>query len=230
MLFIKTTTMKNLLLVSALAFLSTGVIAQKGLHQGIKGAPQSTWMLNDFDHKSSGWEYVPTFGYSFGISFAHFFSDAVGLGLDLTYSSQGQKYTIQGQQNFTELSYLKIPVLFHYHSSADKTALFYLNVGPQISYLLTARGLRSSQYIYYSSPDMTDIFNQFNIGAVLALGAGFNLTDFLMLTTGIRVDADFTNEQEPFVPSFYSLSTRQRPTHNANAGFEIGLRYVMRSK
>jgi hypothetical protein len=228
--------MKNLLLIATLAFLATGVMAQQGLHLGIKGAPQSTWMLNGDDMDDPNWLFENTVRASFGASFAYFFSDKVGLGIDLLYSAQGQKFEFETQgitgNGFTNLNYFKIPLLFHYHSNAESTALFYLNVGPQFSFLTSGQSQGTIQVPFVGDVVVNatnkDNYESMNIGAVLALGAGFNITDFLMLTAGLRLDFAFSDAEDKSF-GFYSLDSDRRPNHNATAGFEIGLRYVLRT-
>lgn len=221
--------MKKAVIVIVLAFGTTGLMAQQGLHVGLKGAPQSTWMFNADDSDDADWLFVPTLRASFGASFAYFFSDKVGLGIDLTYSTQGQKFEFNGADVFTKLNYFKIPVLFHYHSNAESSALFYLNAGPQFSLLTSGQTETTVPFLGDAALTNSDNYESLNIGAVLALGAGFNLTDFLMLTTGLRFDFAFTDAENK-ASGFYSLDADRRPNHNATAGFEIGLRYVLRTE
>lgn len=234
--------MKKVVIVFVFVLGAAGLMAQQGLHVGLKGAPQSTWMFNGDDSDDADWLFVPTFRASFGASFAYFFSDKIGLGVDLIYSAQGQKFeydfvsTVQGQQfeflgvdAFTKLSYFKIPVLFHYHSNAESIALFYLNVGPQFSILTSGQTQTTLPLFGETSLTNSDNYESLNIGAVLALGVGFNLTDFLMLTTGLRFDFTFSDAEDKS-SGFYSFDSDRRPNHNATAGFEIGLRYVLRTE
>ena len=218
--------MKSFLLVVVFALLSTLAHSQKGLHLGAKGAIQNTWMFNADDSDDPDWLYVPTFRSSFGASFSYFLSDAVGVGVDVLYSMQGQRYEINGQELFTKTNYLKIPVLFHFHSNAESAALFYLNAGPQFGILSRSSVEADLPFLGSTELETTDEYAALNIGAVLGLGAGFNITDFLMLTTGLRFDIAFTDAEDKDSIAF--ASTRA-PTNNATAGFEIGLRYVLRS-
>lgn len=224
--------MKNLLILPLIAVLTTGALAQQGLHLGIKGAPQSTWMFNGDDMDDPDWLFQNTLRASFGASFAYFFSDKVGLGIDLLYSAQGQKfeYDFNGVDvnAFTNLSYFKIPILFHYHSNSESTALFYLNAGPQISLLMSGQTTVAVPFLGDQTVTNSDNYESLNLGAVLAMGAGFNLTDFLMLTAGLRLDFAFSDAEDKSF-GFYSLDSDRRPNHNATAGFEIGLRYVLRT-
>lgn len=202
--------------------------AQKGLHAGLKGAPQSTWMFNGDDSDNANWEYVPTFRSSFGANFAWFFSDAVGLGVDVIYSNQGQRYEFNEAELFTKTSYLKIPVLFHYHSGFDGTAFFYLNAGPQIAILSSATAETNLPIIGPVGLDASENYSALNIGAVLALGSGFHLSDFLQLTVGIRLDAGFTDAEDKSAP-FFDTQPNRPSTYNVTGGLEIGVRYVLRT-
>lgn len=130
--------MKNLLLIILFATFSAVAFSQQGLHLGIKGAPQSTWMFNSDDSDDPEWLFENTVRASFGASFAYFFSEKVGLGVDFLYSAQGQKFEFEfagvRANGFTKLSYFKIPILFHYHSNSESTALFYLNAVLSLAY------------------------------------------------------------------------------------------------
>lgn len=202
--------------------------AQKGLHAGLKGAPQSTWMFNGDDSDNANWLYVPTFRSSFGANFAWFFSDAVGLGVDVIYSNQGQRYEFNELELFTKTRYLKIPVLFHYHSGFDGTAFFYLNAGPQFAILSSATGETDVPFLGPVGLDISENYSALNIGAVLALGSGFHLTDFLQLTVGIRLDAGFTDAEDKNGP-FFAAQPNRPATYNVTGGLEIGVRYVLRT-
>lgn len=220
--------MKKLLLTFVFLAGSLGLFAQKGLHLGVKGAPQSTWMFNGDDSDNANWEYVMTFGYFAGGSFSYFFSDGVGAGIDVLYSQQGQRFDFNGQSFHNKISYLKIPVLFHYHSSYESTGFFYLNAGPQFGLLMNASTETEVPFLGNVGLSTTDQYESLNIGAVLGLGAGFNLTDFLQLTAGLRFDFAFTDAEDKS-SAFFSLDPNRPPTNNATGAFEIGLRYVLRS-
>lgn len=223
--------MKSLLFLLVFALFSIVAYSQKGLHLGVKGAPQNTWMFNADDSDDPDFLYVPTFRFSFGASFSYFLSSAVGVGIDILYSMQGQRYKFDDKDLFIKTNYLKIPVLFHFHSHPESAALFYLNAGPQFGIL--TRSAMDFDVSFFEAPfigstelDTTDEYQALNIGAVLGLGVGFNINDFLMLTTGLRFDYAFTDAEDKDAIVF---AGSRSPTNNATAGFEIGLRYVMRS-
>lgn len=218
--------MKNLLLLVLFALLSAVAYSQKGLHLGVKGTPQNTWMFNADDSDDPDFLYVPTFRSSFGASFSYFLSDAVGVGVDILYSMQGQRFEVNEQDIFNKTNYLKIPILFHFHSNDESAALFYLNAGPQFGILTSSSVVVDLPFIGSSELDTTDEYQALNIGAVLGLGVGFNIADFLMLTTGLRFDYAFTDAEDKEAIVFPGS---RAPTNNATAGFEIGLRFVMRS-
>jgi hypothetical protein len=68
--------------------------AQEGAFRiGAVLLPQSTWLLNQ-DDSDAGPEldYEVTWGFAGGISASYNFNDYLGVGLDVLYSNQGQKY------------------------------------------------------------------------------------------------------------------------------------------
>jgi hypothetical protein len=70
------------------------VWAQEGaIRIGAVLLPQSTWLLNQ-DDSDAGPEldYESTWGFAGGVSASYNFTDYLGVGLDVLYSNQGQKY------------------------------------------------------------------------------------------------------------------------------------------
>jgi hypothetical protein len=68
--------------------------AQEGAFRiGAVLLPQNTWLLNQ-DDSDAGPEldYEVTWGFAGGISASYNFNDYLGVGLDVLYSNQGQKY------------------------------------------------------------------------------------------------------------------------------------------
>lgn len=206
-----------LFIFSALTVVSYG---QKGLFGGVKGGPQSTWMFNNDDSDNSDFSYLTTIRANYGISLGYNFTNGVGLGLDVLYSAQGQKYEVGPIESFRRVNYLKIPILLHLTTYGESMAFGYLNVGPQFGVLLSA----SDDGAGLLSVSLKEYYKTMNIGAVLAFGAGFNLTDFLQLTAGLRLDYAFTDAEDKDSIAF---PTTRANTYNATGALEIGLRYVM---
>ena len=221
--------MKSIVTVFSILLLSSGVFAQEGLKIGLKGGPQSTWMFNadESDHSES--LYVSTVRSVFGLSLGYNFSDGVGVGLDLLMSNEGQRMEVYGVEVFRKLTYFKVPLLLNLNTSSEGTAFGYLNVGPQFGFLTSASTGSSNPFSNLLGEDISEGYKSVNISAVLALGAGFNLTDFLQLTTGLRFDFGLTDAEDK--DSVFYIADPTRPsTHTATGALEIGLRYVLRTE
>lgn len=216
-----------LFVFSSLTIVSYG---QRGLFVGVKGGPQSTWMLNSTDSDNPDFSYVNTIRANFGISMGYNFTNGVGLGLDVLYSAQGQKYEVDPLESFRRVNYLKVPILLNLTTYGESTVFGYLNVGPQFGFLLSAKDDTADAFLglFGASTDWKDAYKPINIGAVLGFGAGFNLTDFLQLTAGLRLDYAFTDAEDKDSPLFELDQTRAN-TYNTTGALEIGVRYVMGS-
>jgi hypothetical protein len=88
-----------------------------------------------------------------------------------------------------ELSYVDVPLLMRYYpNGAFQTNTLFLEAGPQVSYLLTAKGTNDA--------DIKDKFNKVTVDFVL--GLGYRLANGLAL--GLRYDIGVSNiyrEQSP---------------------------------
>ncbi len=191
--------------------------AQEGAFRvGAVLLPQNTWLLNK-DDSDAGPEldYEVTWGFAGGLSASYNFTDYLGVGLDVLYSSQGQKYKgVQGGINYTAkttLNYLKLPLLLRFNSDPNSTVQFNAFLGPQFNFLLgykdRAEGtVGSFTYIQeVSGQEMTltlggmteteeltaPIYKGFLPGAVLGFGIGIKPTDALLISLHIRADYAF---------------------------------------
>ncbi len=142
------TTMKRVffLLVFSLGYLH----AQQGLHVGVTGGPQSTWLFNEHDsNEGPNLDYQPRWGSNFGLRLGYHFTDFVGIESGLLYSTRGQKYKgeldygLYGTPNakadltaLTRLNYLQIPFLFSTGSDPSSTSAFKFYTGPQLMFLM----------------------------------------------------------------------------------------------
>ena len=208
-------------------FICSSIFAQEGFRAGLKGGPQSTWMFNADDSDDSDWLYRNTVRSMFGFSLGYNFNDGVGVGLDLIFSSQGQRYELNDLDQFRKLNYFKVPLMLNLNTTPEKVTFGYLNVGPQFSFLMSARqGDVDLGIINLGDEDISEFYNGVTVGGVLAFGAGWNLTDFLQLTTGLRFDFDFTDAEDK---DYILIDSDRSPTYNATAALEIGIRYVLRT-
>jgi hypothetical protein len=191
--------------------------AQEGaIRIGAVLLPQSTWLLNQ-DDSDAGPEldYESTWGFAGGVSASYNFTDYLGVGLDVLYSSQGQKY--KGTKSGTTytakatLNYLKLPLLFRFNTDPNSVVQFNAFLGPQFSFLLSYKDrfeddvplLRTN--IEVSGKEMiittgntptgeeltAPIYKSFLPGAVLGFGIGIKPTDALLISLHIRADYAF---------------------------------------
>ncbi|MCX7764623.1 MAG: outer membrane beta-barrel protein [Bacteroidia bacterium] len=198
-----------------------GVYAQEGtLKVGAVLLPQNTWLLNQ-DDSDAGPEldYEVTWGFAGGLSLAYNFSDYVGVGLDVLYSRQGQKYKgVENGTNLTattSLNYLKLPLLLRLGSDPESPVQFSFFVGPQANLLLSyhdkvegvsalGRGnmevsgtTMKSTYtiggvtITEEEKLSASAYKSFTLGAAVGLGVGFKVSDELFLTLHFRGDYAF---------------------------------------
>ncbi len=84
--------------------------AQEGFQAGIEGTPQMSWLINKDDMDNNQFEYLNTLNSSFGISAQYGYSPTMGVGFNVLYSYQGQRYKFEGVEQIRKTEYLKIPL------------------------------------------------------------------------------------------------------------------------
>lgn len=234
-------------------FACSALWAQQGFHVGYKVAPQSTWMFNGDNSDNAQYRYVSTWGVAHGPSLAYWFKPTVGVGLDLIFSKQGQKFQVLKESdytNYTMLKYIKLPILLHFSSDPEQPVTFVGQFGPQFAFL-TKGEVEVEQYpgglVVNETLDVKGGYKSTNIGWVLGFGMGTNFgTDFLGMTIQLRFDFGFTDaENKPAddelastiagdpVNYYYYYSSpdpAERPTtFNTTGGIEIGFKYILRT-
>lgn len=208
--------MKRHILVFA-ALLVGGVWAQEGtVKVGVALLPQNTWLLNQDDSDAGpNLDYETTWGFAGGITASYNFTDYLGVGLDVLYSSQGQKYkgklTGLDWTARTRLNYLKLPLLLRFNTDPNSPVQFSFFIGPQLNYLLsyedrleaasifgTIEYKASGTELVSTSLGMSDTeelteyaYKRLSFGGALGLGVGFQLTDELQLSVHFRGDYAF---------------------------------------
>ncbi|MEN3040515.1 MAG: porin family protein [Bacteroidia bacterium] len=135
---------KGVVILSLLWMGST--YAQQGtIKVGAVVLPQNTWLLNKQDSDAGPeLDYVVTWGFAGGLTVGYNFMDNLGVGLDVLYSRQGQKYKgefpnapeikLTAQ---TTLNYLKLPIFLRFNSDPNSTVQFSFLLGPQANLLLS---------------------------------------------------------------------------------------------
>ena len=192
-------------------------MAQEGFNISVKGAPQFGFLVSNPNNYSANNGKKALFGAGFGVGAGYNFTNNLGIGLDVLYSLQGQKYKgTDGQTLKQQLDYVKIPLMFTYNGDPNKTVSFIGKIGPQLSILA------SSKYKPSDAPEVNtkSAYKSATFGGVALAGAQFKLDRQLFLTSAVRYDLDFTKAYDDnAVLPFYS------GRHNSTLGLEIGLRY-----
>jgi len=131
-------------------------VAQKQLYFGLQGTAMNTWITNqnNYDPTRADMTYAATFGGGGNVNIGFDFNKHIGLLLQVGYAKLGQKSKQSiGDTNYTrniKLNYLQVPLMFKYRSSGE-VAQFYLMVGPQFNFLLSAE-----QEYYKNDASFTD--------------------------------------------------------------------------
>ena len=113
--------------------------AQKGFSVSVKATPQFSFLQNKHDNDNSILDKKATFNTNFGIGAGYNFTKRLGVGMDVLYSLQGQRYEINKVETNQKVNYVKIPVYFSYNGDASKTISFIGKVGPQVSILANSK-------------------------------------------------------------------------------------------
>lgn len=197
--------------------------AQEGFSLSVKATPQLSFLQNQDDNDNNLIDRKATFNASFGIGAGYNFTKRLGVGMDVLYSLQGQRYKINGVETNQKVNYVKIPLYFSYNSDASKTISFIGKVGPQISILADSKLTdKDGDKI---NPDTKDRYNNVIFGAMAAAGAQFKLNNKLYLTTMTRFDYDFTNAEDN---SYRYYAAGRAKTYNMTTGLEVGLKYLLK--
>ena len=196
--------------------------AQQGFSISVKTTPQFSFLQNKDDRDNGRIQYKATVNANFGIGAAYNFTPALGVGMDLLYSLQGQRYEIIGTEINQKVNYVKIPVYFTYNNNPSKPVSFIGKIGPQLS-VLTGSKLTDGNGNTLKS-DTKDLYKDVTFGGMVAAGAQFKLDRRLFLTTMARFDYDVTNTDDDSNP--YYPAGRAK-THNMTTGVEVGLKYTL---
>jgi len=197
--------------------------AQKGFSLSAKATPQLSFLQNKDDNDNSILDRKATFNTNFGIGAGYNFTERSGVGMDVLYSLQGQRYEINGVEIKQKVNYVKVPVYFSYNGDASKTISFIGKVGPQASILADSK--LTNKDGDEINPDTKDRYKDVTFGAMAAAGAQFKLNKKLFLTTTTRFDYDFTNAEDD---SYRYYPAGRAKTYNMTAGLEVGLKYLLR--
>lgn len=216
--------MKKIIMSAMVLAMMTGLAnnasAQKGLSVSVKATPQFSFLQNSDDKDNSQLDRKATINTNFGIGAGYNFTDNYGVGVDVLYSLQGQKYETAGVESTQKLEYVKVPVYFSYNANPLKTVSFYGKIGPQVSFLTNAKltGDKASETVGGNK----DKYESVTFGGMANAGVQFKLTDKFYLQTGLNFDYDFSNAEDK---SFTGHLDNRSATNNMTAGVQVGLKY-----
>lgn len=204
--------MKKLVLGAALA-VSSLTFAQQF---GIKGGMNVSSLSNDAGLEDSS----SKIGFNAGVFLNAPLAANFSIQPEVLYNNLGSKVTLAdfdiNNNNYTaeyarHLDYISVPVMFQYNA----TPSFYLEAGPQLSFLIDARdkykSTKNGSTTDSETRDLnTDTFNTFDFG--LGLGAGYWITPKLGINA--RYNAGFTD--------IYKENNGDSVKNN---NFQVGLAY-----
>lgn len=208
-----------------------GAKAQEGFQAGIEGTPQISGLINMDDIDNNKFEYLNTFNSSFGISAQYGFSPMMGVGFNVLYSYQGQRYKFEGVEQIRKTEYLKIPLQLIFYNDMGTDWMFIAKVGPQLGLLMNARLTDKDGNNIIA--DHKNAYEDFDFGGALSLGFGYKLTEMLSIDAALRGDYGFTDaENKDYKKNINhpngAVITSRAITNNCTAGVTIGLRYLFK--
>ncbi|WP_321517338.1 porin family protein [uncultured Bacteroides sp.] len=137
--------MNKYILLLLLVWISIPAAAQLGeqrnnLSIGISGGANYNNVSFTPTIKQKGY-LAPTGGITARYISEKYFSMLCGVQLELNYSQRGWEENIQDNTNTYSrtMTYLEVPFLAHLAFGKEKSGLFFINMGPQVAYLLSEK-------------------------------------------------------------------------------------------
>jgi len=196
--------------------------AQKGFYAGVQGAPLLSIKFNGSDVDNAGMDYKAKTSYAYGISAGYNFTKHLGIGTEVMYYQEKQRYLDHSVDYTEKLKYIKVPVLFTYNTNPASRIMFIAKAGPQVGILM------SSTISKASNPAMNgnnrDLYKKLSLGAMLGTGARIRLTDHIYADAGLRFDGSITNLESK---NYTGYQSGRGKTHAINAGAEVGIKYFL---
>ena len=199
--------------------------AQQEFSLSVKATPQFSFLENKDDNNNGNYSRKATFNANFGIGGAYNFTNQLGIGVDVLYSLQGQRYKLSNTNTeyYQKNDYLKIPLYFSYNTNASKAVSFIGKIGPQVSIISSSKlDDKDGNKIIGDSKDR---YKSATFGAMALAGMQYKLDKNLFLSTAVRYDYDFTNAEDD---SYSGYTAGRAKTYNMTAGLEVGLKYVFK--
>jgi len=210
-------------LATAILCIGKNVKAQEGFSFSVKLTPQFTFLENRDDNNNPFIQRNATFHTNFGIGTGCNLIENFGVGMDLLYSLQGQRYEIDGVGVNQKINYIKIPVYWSINSDPAKDFSFIGKTGPQLGILTHSKLTDKDGNDFTTNTNFR--YHDATFGWMMNAGVQSRLSRDMYASTAVRFDYDFTNAD--LDRSGYYPAGRAN-THNMTFGLEIGLKYVMR--
>jgi len=155
----------------------TAILNQNALQEDLFGTSQN---------------YQFSTGYRVGILGGVFFTDKVGIELDVLYGTVTQKYEIDfggglKADTRTDISSLDIPLLLKLGSR------MYFEVGPQFSFITASDFESKVPLLGTNTMDVKDEFEGFYASAVMGFGGNISVVDKVQINIGLRVGYGLTD-------------------------------------
>ena len=237
--------MKNILSLFTIILLSSAAFGQFAIDVHVKGAANSTWLLNkNISDMGATKDYDLAWGSSYGVA-ANAYFGMTGVGIEFLYNTHNAAYTgaysinDESTGNYTsniKLETIQIPLLLKFQS--EKGA--YIELGPQLTNISSAQFNRTGEIIgitFDESKDVKEEYASSYISGVLGFGSKIALSDLpIGLLFGIRLQCSF-GDLMGVDGEGYSLGSSEEPgfwhpthehTQAISGGVVFGVTYTIK--
>ena len=237
--------MKNILSLFTIILLSSAAFGQFAIDVHVKGAANSTWLLNkNISDMGATQDYDLAWGSSYGVA-ANAYFGMTGVGIEFLYNTHNAAYTgaysinDESTGNYTsniKLETIQIPLLLKFQS--EKGA--YIELGPQLTNISSAQFNRTGEIIgiaFDESKDVKEEYASSYISGVLGFGSKIALSDLpIGLLFGIRLQCSF-GDLMGVDGEGYSLGSSEEPgfwhqthepTQAISGGVVFGVTYTIK--
>jgi hypothetical protein len=237
--------MKNILSLFTIILLSSAAFGQFAIDVHVKGAANSTWLLNkNISDMGATQDYDLAWGSSYGVA-ANAYLGMTGVGIEFLYNTHNAAYTgaysinDESTGNYTsniKLETIQIPLLLKFQS--EKGA--YIELGPQLTNISSAQFNRTGEIIgiaFDESKDVKEEYASSYISGVLGFGSKIALSDLpIGLLFGIRLQYSF-GDLMGVDGEGYSLGSSEEPgfwhpthepTQAISGGVVFGVTYTIK--
>lgn len=196
---------------------------------GVRGAFNSTWLLNQNQLNDKGLKYKASWGGSGGVMLGVHYTQWGALHVEGLYSILSQKIASNIDSakwgSRTDLTYYEFPILLHFVPKEFK----YIEAGIKISTLANAKG--TSSLLNYSNKDVKNDFEKSNLSLIFGWGNALWGDGGGLVNLGIRLTyglSDIISAAGGRGKDYYALSDGitatpkvYKPTNTATIGFHL---------